>query len=213
MGDLSGRGFGLLIAFVIPGFAVLWALQSYSPVVQTWLEQGRVADTAPSIGGFLYATLASIGVGITLSGARWLTVDQLHAHTGIKKPTWDDALLERRLDGFNQIVEFYYRYYQAYANGLVALALVVLVHGRTNWSKGELWLSAATAVVFFLSSRDALRRCYSKVALLLNDNRGAQMTNGGPQNSMTNDSKKAKKKPNPESEKAKTTSESNTDEK
>jgi hypothetical protein len=75
--------------------------------------------------GFLYVTLASVRAGMTVSTVRWATVDPLHALTGIRRPLRNDARLQDRLAAFEAPVENHYRYYQFYANMLVALLLVV----------------------------------------------------------------------------------------
>ncbi|MAW61973.1 MAG: hypothetical protein CMJ94_14245 [Planctomycetes bacterium] len=199
LGDWTGRGFGLLIAYLIPGFAVLWFLQDHSVTVRAWLEQeGCSMGAAPAVGGFLYSTIASMGIGVVLSGARWMVVDQLHARTGLARPTWDDSLLERRLEGYVQLVEEHYRYYQAYANGLVALCVVLVLIGPAALSGQGLVVGAGLGVVLFCSSRDALRKCYSRVSQLMQHQEAIPMTNGGPQHHPAPKEPKSKDKKKPE---------------
>ena len=38
MGELTARNFGLLIAYVLPGFVGLWGLGYLSEPVRTWLS-------------------------------------------------------------------------------------------------------------------------------------------------------------------------------
>jgi hypothetical protein len=110
MKDLSDKNFGLLIAYVVPGTIVLVGLAAFSPAVRSWLVNSSPAG--PTVGGFLFVTLASVAAGMTASAVRWATVDRLHHRTGVLKPAWDDSNLPERLEAFEAIVEAHYRYYQ-----------------------------------------------------------------------------------------------------
>lgn len=133
------------------------------------------------MGGFLYSTIASVGIGVALSGLRWLTVDQVIAWTGVRRPSWDDSLLATRLDGYVQLVEEHYRYYQAYANALVAFVLAIAVNSEWLTSLDRWGVAVGVAGVLFASSRDTLKKCYSRLSQLLDQQQGDDMTNGGPQ--------------------------------
>jgi hypothetical protein len=37
MTEMSQKNFGLLIAYLLPGFVVLWGISFFSPTVQSWL--------------------------------------------------------------------------------------------------------------------------------------------------------------------------------
>jgi len=69
MTDAVGTHFGLVIAYVLPGFMTLWGLRYLSPEVQRWLS------SAPS--GFanldivLFVTLASIATGLVVTHYGW----------------------------------------------------------------------------------------------------------------------------------------------
>src|SRR5207249_3330636 len=91
--------------------------------------------------------------------------------TGLGPPDWDFALLGERVAAFRVVVDDYYRYYQFYANTLVALAWVLAAR---RWAVGLLapvaWTDVGTLalmLVFFLGSRDALRRYYARGGQLL----------------------------------------------
>ena len=124
MSELSAKNFGLLIAYVLPGFVALWGISHFSPTVDSWITSSQ--QGAPTIGGFLYVTLASLVAGLTVSAIRWAVIDTLHHATGLKPPQWEFANLDDRLQGFHGLVENHYRYYQFYANGLVALIIAVI---------------------------------------------------------------------------------------
>ena len=167
MKDLSGKNFGLLIAYIVPGAIVLIGLGAFSPTVQAWLV--NPSESQPSIGGFLFVTLASVAAGMTASAVRWATIDRLHHWTGIEKPAWDDSKLPERLDAFEALVEAHYRYYQFHSNTLVAMLFSYAAWRPSLGSRpigsdlGIIFLST----IFFAVSRDNLRRYYGRAAVLL----------------------------------------------
>jgi hypothetical protein len=169
MGELTTKNFGLLIAYILPGFTVLWAVSPYSPTVQTWL--GTSMTDAPTVGGFLYVTLGSVAAGLTVSALRWLVLDTLHHHTGIQKPRWDFSRLDAKLNAFDVLNEQHYRYFQFYGNMLVAIGLGILVHPQIGSSPREqavvLILLICVSSLLFIASRDTLGKYYARVAQLL----------------------------------------------
>lgn len=168
MSDWTSRGFGILIAYVIPGFLALWGVSLYSPSVRLWLS--GVEATGPTAGGIPYALLASVAAGMTASVVRWAVLDTVHAWTGLKRPLWDDTTLVQRLDIYRFFIEIHYRYYQFYGNSIVAGAF-----SYTAWrfTTGVPWMFDLSAIlltcVFFAGSRDTLRLYYRRTALLLGE--------------------------------------------
>lgn len=162
--------FGLLIAYLLPGFVALWGVAYISPVVQTWF--GTAPEQAPSVGGFLYVTLASIMVGLTASTVRWLIVDTLHHATGVMRPSWDFSRLGENVAAFDALIEMHYRYYQFYANMVVALVFAMVLRHLAA-PGGPWWGDAADAVVvalisvFLAGSRDSLAKYYRRSEQLL----------------------------------------------
>lgn len=87
MKEVSKQNFGLVIAYLLPGLVALWGVSYFSDTVRLWLTTG--GQTAPSVAGFLYVTLAAFTAGLTLGAIRAVTVDLLHHCTGVPKPEWD----------------------------------------------------------------------------------------------------------------------------
>ena len=178
MQQVNSSNFGLLIAYLLPGFAVLWGIALFSETVRTWL--GTAPSQAPTVGGFLYVTLASVGAGMAASTVRWLIIDSIHQATGIREPRWNFSTLAERVAAFQSLIEYQYRYYQFYGNTLVALVFVYAAHRMTVGSVAELgWIDvgfAVLAVAFFAGSRDTLRKYYQRSADLLGD--GARLKEG-----------------------------------
>ena len=168
-GSINDRDFGLVIAYLLPGFTALWALTYLTDALDPWF--GQLPASPPTVGGFLYMTVASIGAGITVSTVRWLVIDSLHRWTGLRPPQWDFSLLRDSVAAFGMIVDHQYRYYQFYGNSLVSLGAVFIAR---RWSLG-FWTSWSAVdcglivlmIVFFLGSRDTLRRYYVRAGQLL----------------------------------------------
>ena len=165
MAEVTTKNFGLLIAYVLPGFTLLWGISPFSDTVQSWL--GAQPLTAPTVGGFLYVTLGSVAAGLLLSTVRWLVLDTLHHHTGIPRPSWDFSRLDAKLAAFDVLNEAHYRYYQFYGGGLMALLVSYVLHGPSApVGPADIgWLSAAA--LLFIGSRDTLRKYYRRVERLL----------------------------------------------
>ena len=167
--SISNTNFGPLVAYLIPGATVLLGCLPYSSTLRTWFATSP-ADS-PTIGGFLYLTVASLAVGMTVSAIRWASVDTLHALVGLKQPPLDFSVLGRNVDAFVLLIEIHYRHYQFYANMCVATAIAYALYrvhlGSATpfgwWDVGVLLLEA----IFFMTSRDTLRKYYLRSQQLL----------------------------------------------
>ena len=145
-------------------------LKPYIADVREWLG-GEQAGT-PTVGGFLVGTLASTAGGLFVRAIRWAVVDRLYHLTGIREPRWDFSVLATRLAAFETLVEYHYRYYQHYANMLVAM---VIVCGVDLHLEGRLPVHGpiptlglgVVLIVLVAGSRDALRKYYTRVSALL----------------------------------------------
>lgn len=163
MKEVSSKNFGILIAYLVPGFTALWGASYFSETIRLWI-MGTSPD-GPTIGGFLYVTLAAVAAGMTASTIRWAFIDTLHHVTGIPRPNWDFAQLESRINAFSLIVEHQFRYYEFYGNMIVSLVFL-LVARRFEWGLWPIgWVDVGLAVlilVFYAGSRDTLTRYYQR---------------------------------------------------
>lgn len=181
--DLSLTNFGLIIAYLLPGFTALWGVSYFSETVRLWIH-GSPADS-PTVGGFLYVTMASIAAGLTASTIRWAIIDSIHHRTGIHPPQWDFSLLQRNVDAFGVLVEIHYKYYQFYGNMLIALTFTYCAR---RWSLGFLqapvngydFAFLFLHSIFFLGSRDSLRKYYQRTAHFLETVNGSQKQSKSP---------------------------------
>ena len=91
MKDFSDKTFGLIIAFWLPGFLCLWGLFYVSMNQDSWLQIANSSENA-KIGSFLYATVASLALGLLLNGVRWATVDQFLKIPFCRVPPFNEAI-------------------------------------------------------------------------------------------------------------------------
>lgn len=169
MHRVSNDTFGPLVAYLIPGATALAGLSPFLPAVQSWFA--GTAGSAPTIGGFLYLTLSALAVGMILNAVRWVVVDSLHAHTGLPAPTLDFSRLGNQVEAFRLLIEIHYRHYQFFANMLIALPVAwIALRFHLGWMTpiGPLDLAVfALEPIFVVTSRDTLRKYYSRTGQLL----------------------------------------------
>ena len=168
VGDYSlERNFGLVIAFLLPGFVCLAGASRFSPTIASWMSLAPTSD--PTVVGFLYVLLASIGAGLVASSVRWAAIDTIHHRTGLPPPKLDFSRLQANLDAFQMAVEHNYRHYQFYANMIVASVFFAACDQLKNgsWSAAVLAATTVLEIILFLTSRDCLRRYYGRTQQLL----------------------------------------------
>ncbi len=171
MKDLSEKNFGVVIAFLLPGFLLLWGLSFSSSEIATWSARSDAKDTS-TIDEFFFATLASLAAGLLISAARWATVDQILCLLGVTPTALNFSKLKDKdcLKAFQEAMENHYRYYQYYSNTLVAIIGACAYH----FVNGEEWPSLTllgvvlpAIVILCLASRDCLRKFYARADAIL----------------------------------------------
>jgi hypothetical protein len=182
--DNFNRHFGLIIAYLLPGFVALAGVAPLAPTVSAWLKPN---DGGLGIGPPVYALMAAMAAGMIVSCFRWLLIDQLHSLTGVASPVFNAKALEERPSAFTYLVENHYRYYQFYANTLVAVVWTYGVYRILSISAslrpGTDIAVLILCIVLFAGSRDALskyrNRCGQLVgSVALSNWTGEEMTNG-----------------------------------
>src|SRR3954469_15253069 len=98
MQSVSNDNFGPLIAYLVPGATVLLSASPFSPTLQGWLATDPASS--PTVGGFLYVTVASLAIGMTLSAVRWFVVDSIHGLTGLPPPALDFSRLGENVEAY-----------------------------------------------------------------------------------------------------------------
>jgi hypothetical protein len=123
----------------------------------------------PTVGSFLYVALGSLGAGMICSAFRWALIDTLHHRTGLRAPEFNFRQLQANIDAFQLAVEHNYRYYQFHASMALAVLFYAVLDQWTKalWSLPALLALGILEVVLLLTSRDCLRRYYSRTRQLL----------------------------------------------
>ena len=160
--ETSLTNFGLLIAYVLPGFTALEGFPLISPVRTAW---GTAGDPNPALTSFLSGTVMAVAAGLTVSTVRWLVLDTLHHRTGLGRPARDFARLETNVAAYEFLGLIHYRYYKFYANMVVALVWAYATRDYVLGWRGLLYWPLA--VLFFFASRDALGKYYARTGRLL----------------------------------------------
>ncbi len=158
MQSITNSNFGPLIAYLVPGLTTLFGFSQVSASLRTWIEIGSLGS--PTLGGFLYLTVASIAVGMVVSAIRWAIVDSIHAWTGLAMQPLNFRRLNECVEAIQLLIEIHYRHYQFYANMLVATIISYACYRYK--SIGLLafgWVDAGMLfllVIFAAASRDTL---------------------------------------------------------
>jgi hypothetical protein len=162
----SSLDFGVVIAFLAPGFVAFHGASYHAPTARAWMA--AAAEKEQSVGVFLFVLLASLSIGLVVSGVRALTIDKLlrlrHLPKRLVVPPlsldWS-KVDEKRLSVLLTIRDAHYRHYQFYSNTLVALLLWACARACAA-GPGLLWqhwtLIAAAVVALLLSARESLLR-------------------------------------------------------
>jgi len=171
MPELTGRQFGFIIAYLLPGFIGLAGVAAIVPAVARWLRPMSGGDFG--VGAPLYVLLAAIAMGSTVSCFRWLTLDQLHAATGIHRPALDDRRLMEVLSAFDYLVQNHFRYYEFCGNSLISLLWAYGVNRYLGtvpfFGLGTDGVILIVCLTLFAASRDALTKYYSRTGRLVGD--------------------------------------------
>lgn len=163
----SLNDFGLVIAYVIPGFTFLHACTYQSQLLHGHFVP--VDTNSTTVPGLILLIIVAVASGLFVQTIRWLLVDPIHHCTGIKPGNWDFRNLTGQMTVFEGLTENHYRFYQFYS-GMVVSLLWRLV---SNLSLEAAFLDSANVlmvgltVLMFLGSRDTLRKYYKRLDAIL----------------------------------------------
>lgn len=140
-----------------------------SETVQTWIWAHP--DQQATVSGFLYVTVFSLGIGLTISTFRWMIFDPIHHRTGVPRPDQNFSRLQEKLSAYQYLVLTHYNYYKFHSNMMIAFAILFVSYLLSQKSI-SLW---GVIGFFFLEwlfwqgSRDNLRKYYSQGTILLKE--------------------------------------------
>jgi hypothetical protein len=161
--------FGLMVAYIVPGFVGLGGLVPILPIVGQWLEP--VAQGELGLAPTAYALIGATAVGMIVSCVRWLLIDHLLHASGVKPPAWRTEQLAENMEAVVFVLENHYRYYQFYANTLVAIVWAYLVNRLSGHAAllgpGTDLGVALLSLVLLAGSRDALSKYYRRIEQLV----------------------------------------------
>lgn len=164
--DVSIDDFGLIIAYLLPGFTAVWG-SAWAAGILDWRN---LLAAGPSVGSVLFTTLASVAVGLALSTLRWLVIDPLHHVTGVRAPVRNFAGLAQNVEAYAYLNDAHYRYYQHAAGMLLA---TVWVYAVWRWMNPDRPLGVpevgalCAGLLYYLGSRDSLKKFYARTYELL----------------------------------------------
>lgn len=163
--------FGLILAYLVPGFIGLAGIAPLVPAVGRWLTLSP--PNSLDLGPTFYSVLAATAIGMILSCFRWLLIDRIHLAAGIRRPNWNDDSLHTKLGSFDYLVQNHFRYYEFCGNTMLAVLWAYGVNRVLETSPifgiGTDLAVAVILLVLFAASRDALAKYYSRSALLLGE--------------------------------------------
>jgi hypothetical protein len=169
MQSITNDSFGPLVAYLLPGATAILGVAPYSPMLQRWFA--ALPPDAPTIGGLVYLTLASLAAGMTVNAIRWGGLDTIHAKTGLRLPNLDFSKLAGREQALALLIDIHYKHYQFHGSMLIATAFAYVGY---RFSTGFTWTGlpldlafVLIEIIFFLMSRDCLRKYYGRASQLL----------------------------------------------
>lgn len=176
MQPLTHENLGVTIAYILPGFLILWGLSPLSPTITSWLSAS--AGTNPTVGGFLYVLLCSLSLGILANFVRSLAIDPIHRRTGIPQRAWNYEALQTHLEAVNFMVLHQFRYYQFAGNTIVALIFTSAMSETfvSGWQWTYSVWAAIVTVILWVGGRTNLRAYYQRLEDVLG--KPAETTSG-----------------------------------
>lgn len=184
--DKFNLNFGLLIAYIVPGFLGLYAVSEHSTVIENLL--GGSTNT-PTTGAIVPLLLLALASGVVINAITWILVRPMIEFTGVKRPHLRYGKISKELlDVYNEAIESSYRYYQSYGN-LFAILLMIGFNSLISSTLPNLHLVIiylAVLLILFFAARDSLNRSYQQMSDILDQTGENEMTNGNPRTSPVN---------------------------
>lgn len=156
-----GLNFGLVIAYLIPGFLATYAVASRVSTIDALLGGPKRMPDAASV---VPLVLIAVGVGIIINAISAAVIRPLIHKSGVKN---QPHLVERKytiedMHKYNHLVETTFRFHQFYSNTLVAVVLLAPVW--LVWPLQDNILRNASLLlvvaVLFHTARNSLRNFY-----------------------------------------------------
>lgn len=147
MKDMTTRSFGLMIAYLLPGFSFFCSASFWSSEVRSLLRDFMSSNS--DVGSFLFVVLLSLLFGLVLNAVRWFFYER---HLPSKSQMHSDYFARvsesDRLLAIHTILDENFRYHQFYGSlSLVGCIFIagVAFKGYTHFLK-ELYVSVRIGI-------------------------------------------------------------------
>lgn len=125
--DITVTSFGLVIAYFLPGLIGLYGLSFWSKTLRETFSTFLTSES--NIGLFLIVLLASLAIGLTANGLRWLVFERIGFKKHRTQPSFHKALSsEGKLAAYRVVIDETYRYHQWWGG-----AIFVIPIGYLGW--------------------------------------------------------------------------------
>lgn len=133
MKDVTSTSFGLVIAFLLPGFVGLYSLTFWSANVQEMFHTFLTAQS--NLGLFLLVVLVALVIGLLVTPLRWLLFERFLCKSYFLTPD-DFAELgtEAKLVAFRAATDELYRYHQFWGGTAIAMLPLYVGWLWDSWS-------------------------------------------------------------------------------
>lgn len=132
MKDVTSTSFGLLIAFLLPGFSGFCALTFYSCQVRGILA--KFWEAKSDVGSFMLVLLLSLVIGLLLTQIRWLIFERaLCRKDRLGRDDLAELRDEAKFVAFRAAVDETYRYHQFFGGMAVVIPIFYVGWVRESW--------------------------------------------------------------------------------
>lgn len=183
MKDVTASGFGLFIAYIVPGTTLLYAFSLWASPADELVSMimEAKADAGLTIGALIVVT----GLGVLATAVRGAIFE--HGENAVLPEAVTAAMSQVRPDDgrlqiYQLLIDQQYRYHQCFGGMLVALfvhLIAFLFEGRDSLSLGEQWVTGLLNVFVLLlliwASRVSLTRYVNRTTNLFSDSNGASV--------------------------------------
>jgi hypothetical protein len=134
MTDITTTSFGLIIAYLVPGFAGLYALAFWFSGVRKLFDTFVTTTAQSAVGPFLVVLIAALLIGLVVNSLRWAIFEW--GRPDVLQPVDLRELAKDRLllDVFLTRIDENFRHYQYGGNMAVVLPTLYVGWLRTSWS-------------------------------------------------------------------------------
>ena len=169
-----GLNFGLVIAYLIPGFAATYALAPHVKAIDALLGG---SERVPSANAVVPLILMAVAVGIIINAISDVVIRPVIHRTGVEEPKKVDTekLTSEGRRRYDRMIENHFRYHQFFSNMLVSVLLLspvwllwplhnnILRNASLPIVVVALFLTARKALVHFYDGRKTLSDEVSKI--------------------------------------------------